>query len=272
MQEVKEQLSTEEELFCTRYELEILSGIVNRGMLERWVPGFCNPQTHKEHELRYDWVKEFVRNKAVLDIACGTGFGSYKLADEGGAAKITAWDIDKKTIQYASLKNKHSNIVFEVKNAEEFDGHKQFDVIISFETIEHLSKPESFLNNINRALVINGVCFISTPISDVTENTQPGNIYHQREWGFKRFQELAGNYLRIEEVYLQLYSSPPRIKAGFFLKILQKAGLKNNNALKVIEKLRPHRWNPKELKEESIGIEWTGYQILKCSKKTDARA
>jgi hypothetical protein len=58
MPQVEQNLSLEEELFCTRYELDILSGIVNFNMLERWVPGFCNPQTHKEHVYRYNWVKD----------------------------------------------------------------------------------------------------------------------------------------------------------------------------------------------------------------------
>ena len=51
------------------------------------------------------------------------------------------------------------------KNAETFDANSEYDIIVSFETIEHLEKPADFLNNINRALAITGLCFISTPIS-----------------------------------------------------------------------------------------------------------
>ena len=95
--------------------MEILSGIVNEGRLERWLPGFCSPHTHKEHVARYDWVKAFARDKTVLDIACGTGFGSYMLATEGRAAKVTGWDNDERTIRYASIRNKHVNLVFEIE-------------------------------------------------------------------------------------------------------------------------------------------------------------
>jgi 2-polyprenyl-3-methyl-5-hydroxy-6-metoxy-1,4-benzoquinol methylase len=269
MQELKQRLTTEEELFCTKYELEILSGILNQGSLERWLPGFCSPHTHNEHVARYEWVKDFVKDKIVLDVACGTGFGSYMLAQEGDAAKVIGWDIDEKTIRYASLRNKHPNLVFEADNAETFDVNKEYDVIVSFETIEHLEKPGTFLRNIDRALTLNGICFISTPISAMPENNHPDNIYHQREWGFRKFQEFAKGYLKIEEVYLQLYNEQ-KTNMGYFSKVLQKAGLKHNDQPPAIEKLTPQKWDRKQLKEESIGTEWTGYQILHCSKKTDA--
>ena len=266
MQGAKQKLSTEEELFCTKYELKIISGVMNQGQLERWVPGCCSPHTHKEHESRYSWVKNFVKDKNVLDVACGAGFGSYIIAEDGAAAKVTGWDIDKDTIHYASIKNRHPNISFEVKNAETFDTNQQYDVIVSFETIEHLSRPDFFLNSTTRALTVGGVCFISTPISNIEENIRPDNMFHQREWGFKKFHELVEKYLRIEEVYLQLYSNPPGMKRGFFSKVLQKAGLSGVHKQQVIEKLTPFKWDPRELKEEVIGTEWTGYQILKCSK------
>ena len=269
MNAINQQLSADEELFCTRYELEILSGIVNEGRLERWLPGFCSPHTHKEHVARYDWVQGFVRDKTVLDIACGTGFGSYMLANEGSAAKVTGWDTDERTIRYASIRNKRVNLVFEVKNAETFDADNEYDIIVSFETIEHLEKPADFLNNINRALAITGLCFISTPISSIAENTQPDNVYHKSEWGFKRFHELVEGYLKIEDVYLQLYSGQV-LNSGFFSKVLQRTGLKQHDQMRAIENLTPQRWNRQEIKEGVIGTEWTGYQVLQCRKKTDA--
>jgi 2-polyprenyl-3-methyl-5-hydroxy-6-metoxy-1,4-benzoquinol methylase len=267
MPATKQQLTTEEELFCTRYELETLSGIVNHNMLERWVPGFCNLHTHREHVLRYDWVKNFVKDKTVLDIACGTGFGSYKLAEEGSAAKVTATDIDEKTVTYASLKNKHPRLVFQIKDAETFDGNSEYDVIVSFETIEHLNRPEEFLKNVSRALVSNGVFFVSTPISKEQENKNPYNKYHVMEWGFRRFRELVSQYLSVEEVYLQLYGATPKINTGILARMLRKTGLSKDITLPAVEKLLPHKWLPQELNEALIGTEWTGYQILQCKKK-----
>jgi 2-polyprenyl-3-methyl-5-hydroxy-6-metoxy-1,4-benzoquinol methylase len=267
---VNQPLTAEDESFCTQYELEIVSGIVNDNRLERWLPGFCNPQTNKEHVLRYDWVRDFVKNKIVLDIACGAGFGTYKLAAEGAAAKVTGYDIDEKTVRYASLRNRHGNIDFEVKNAESFYTGKQYDVIVSFETIEHLDKPGIFLKDINSALNDNGACFISTPISDVPENTHPDNVYHRREWGFRKFHEFVSGYLRVEKIFLQLYKIP-MVSRGLISRLLRKTGFKKNIPSGIIEKLVPHQWDPQQLHEDLIGKVWIGYQVLQCSKKKDGR-
>ncbi len=268
MPEANHPLTTEEELFCTQYELETLSGIVNFNRLERWVPGFCNAHTHQEHEARYNWVKDFVKDKKVLDIACGTGFGSHKLISEGAASQVTGYDNDERTIRYASLRNRHENLLFEVQDAETFHPGNGYDVIVSFETIEHLKNPDRYLTNVNVALDPNGICFISTPVSGLPENNHPDNIYHQKEWGFRRFREFVKDFLTIEEVYLQL-NEGGSTSNHFFSKILQKTGLRQNDRLTETLQFHPRRWDPHEIKEELVGSQWTGYQLLQCRKKTD---
>lgn len=268
MQINKPTLTIEEELFCTKYELKILSGIVNMDMLERWVPGFCGTHTHKEHVSRYDWVKDFVKNKTVLDIACGSGFGSYKLVAEGNAEKVLAGDIDEDTVKYASCRNRHPLVDFQVQNAETFKFDKKFDVVVSFETIEHLKKPEAFLSNVNEVLNTKGSFFVSTPISGVPYNKKPANIYHTVEWGFVKFQELVSNYFDIKDIFLQMYRFPPKPDNRIMSRGLRKAGIvKTPSPGQVIERLAPFKWNPDEIAKETIGTLWTGYQILQCKKK-----
>lgn len=260
-------LTIEEELFCTRYELEILSGIINLGMLERWVPGFCGPQTHKEHVSRYDWIKDYSARKNVLDIACGTGFGSFKIATDGNAASVTACDIDAKTLKYASFRNRHPLIDFQVQNAESFNFEKKFDIIVSFETIEHLNQPEQFLTNVNSVLDTSGSFFVSTPISHIPQNTKPDNVYHTMEWGFEYFQTMIARHFIIEDVWLQLYRFPKKPDTRFVARGLRKAGIAKTVKEKVIERLIPFRWNPEEINKILFGNLWTGYQIVQCRKK-----
>lgn len=262
----KNKLSLEDELFCTRYELEVLSGIVNLGMLERWLPGFCKAQTHKEHILRYNWVKQFVENKTVLDIACGTGYGSFLLATEGNAVSVTGCDIDPKTIQYASFRNKHENLDFQVQNAESFSFNKTYDVVISFETIEHLEKPELFLQCVNQVLDVNGSFYISTPISHKAMDYKPENVYHLIEWGFGQFHEFVSKYFRIEHVFLQVYRSTYKRDARRLMNSLRRFGVFLGNSTEIFERLEPFLWNSEEIKQEQIGNTWTGYQVLKCNR------
>ena len=261
------ELTLEEELFCTRYELEILSGIINFSMLERWVPGFCGAQTHKEHVSRYAWIKDYVKNKTVLDIACGTGFGSFKIATDGNAASVIACDIDPKTVKYASCRNRHPLIDFGVQNAELFSFEKKFDVVVSFETIEHLNQPEKFLTNVNSVLNSSGSFFVSTPISHIPLNTKPDNVYHTMEWGFEYFQTMIAKYFIIEDIWLQLYRFPKLPDTRFVARGLRKAGIAKPTKEKVIERLVPFRWNPEEINKNLIGNLWTGYQIVQCKKK-----
>lgn len=259
-------LTIEEELFCTRYELEILSGIVNLNMLERWVPGFCNAHTHKEHISRYEWVNNFVKNKTVLDFACGSGFGSFKIASEGNPLSVTACDIDAKTIKYASCRNRHTLIDFQVQNAEDFSFNKKFDVVISFETIEHLQKPEKFLNNVKQVLDSKGDFFISTPISSVEQNNNPENMYHSIEWGFESFQKIISTVFDIKNIFLQVYFNPQIKKRSTAGRILNKTGIIKNE-VKQVSRLDPFRWNPDEINKDMLGKTWIGYQIIHCKKK-----
>jgi 2-polyprenyl-3-methyl-5-hydroxy-6-metoxy-1,4-benzoquinol methylase len=267
MLNVDQNLKLDEELFCTRYELEILSGIVNFSMLERWVPGFCNPQTHKEHVYRYDWIKDLVRGKSVLDIACGTGYGSFKMAEEGGAASVKACDIDAKTVKYASIRNRHPRITFEVANAETISFQNEFDIITSFETIEHVSRPEDFLRNANKALKPEGTFVVSTPISAMEEDRSPANTYHRVEWGFRRFRDLVSEHLVVKDIYVQLCSIPPKINTSMRARVFRKMGLATRPVHQTVEKLSPYKWSPEEIPEALMGREWAGYQLLMCKKK-----
>ena len=267
MFENKSALTADEELYCMRYELEILSGIVNQNMLERWLPGFCKLHTHQEHMYRYEWVKDFVKNKKVLDIACGTGFGSYILASNGGAAEVTGCDIDERSVKYASYKNKHPHISFSVQNAEAIRLEKKFDIVVSFETIEHLNKPEAFLQNVNAMMNDDGFFFVSTPISYVDHNEKPDNIYHVTEWGFKRFQAIVSQYFSIQDIFLQLYNVRPKTDIRKLSRLFHRAGLKKKTKHVAIEKMDPFKWIPADIPAATIGTDWIGYQILQCKKK-----
>lgn len=133
-----------EENFCLNYELKIFTDFVNFGRLERWVKNYADKVTEHSHIQRYELASDFVNDKIVLDMACGSGYGSYLLADKGKAKEITAIDLDAETIRYASFRNQHPNINFLQGDAMKFCRENYFDVIVSFETIEHLPDVNSF--------------------------------------------------------------------------------------------------------------------------------
>ena len=189
-----------DEIFCLNYELKTLSGILTEGKLERWLPGFTDPTTDFDHEQRYKWALNFTKEKNVLDIACGSGKGSYIMAVEGKAKQVLGCDIESDAIRYASIKYKAQNLSYKIQDATKLKENISFDVIVSFETIEHIKETEFYLNSIYSHLNNNGIFIVSTPISEYEENTKPKNPYHVVEWGFKKFQEVISKKFMIEKV------------------------------------------------------------------------
>lgn len=109
---------------------------------ERFSPNNNTPLCSYEHWHRYIFAKQFVNNKNVLDIACGEGYGTSLIAES--AKFVTAVDIDKETIESATAKYKRQNLKFIRGNVTSIpiNGEKVFDVIVSFETIEHVNEED----------------------------------------------------------------------------------------------------------------------------------
>ncbi len=248
-----------DEQFCLSFELQTLSGILNRGELERWVPGFCNPHTELEHIQRYTWVSQFTHGNTVVDIACGTGKGSHIIATDGKAAHVDACDIDTEAVRYASIRYAHPVITHHVKDAETFTIEEPCDVVVSFETIEHLPHPEDFLTHVKSSLIDGGYFFVSTPISGKEVDTTPYNVHHVTEWGFTAFQALISSHFTIEEIYVQLYETKNTNK----IKRLIKKILGRSESV-VLSDITV--WNEQEYPAKSMGVTHKGYQIIRCKK------
>lgn len=103
-----------------------------------------------EHLARYYFSVEYA-NGRVLDIASGTGYGTIPKAQRLVLKEIVVVDNDEETFRYARAKHYHSLIQYMKLNAEDTELPQklgQFDVILSFETLEHLSQEEIFMNNL----------------------------------------------------------------------------------------------------------------------------
>ena len=148
------------------------------------------------HLNRYALARQFINNGRVLDAACGEGYGSY-LLKKWGAASVDGIDIDEKTIKRAKALFKLENVNFLCSDVEElpFEDH-YFDVIVSFETIEHLSNPEKFLKEIHRVLKPGGVIIVSCPNDPYYyPDEKDSNPFHKRKYTYFDFRELAEKYL-----------------------------------------------------------------------------
>jgi len=70
-----------------------------------------------------------------------------------------------------------------------------FDVIVSFETIEHLPNPEKYLSAVSKMLKADGAFIVSTPVRTKGRLTdKPANPFHVREWNADEFSDLITSY------------------------------------------------------------------------------
>lgn len=157
---------------------------------ERMVPEGADPRTFWEHIHRYRFAAKRVRGKRVLDIACGEGYGSFGLLS-AGAKSVTGVDIDERTCAHAASRY---GIEARVGSAEDIPlDTASVDVVVSFETIEHVPNPNRFVQEISRVLTPGGLLIISTPDRDFYRFVGGQNPYHCSEMTKKEFQTLLGS-------------------------------------------------------------------------------
>jgi O-antigen biosynthesis protein len=150
-----------------------------------------------EHWHRYFYATQFVKDKQVLDIACGEGYGANLMAQT--AKTVVGVDISQEAIDFAKERYPRGNLSFLQGSVEKIpiDGVKKFDVVVSFETIEHVDAgmQESFLKEVRRLLKDDGVLVISSPnklfYSDITGRK---NKFHLKEFYEKEFVEFLRKY------------------------------------------------------------------------------
>lgn len=135
-----------------------------------------------EHWHRYCAALPVVTAKRVLDAACGEGYGSWLLS--GAAQDVTGIDIDRDAIEHAVRRyGGQSNLRYVRGSCTALPfTEASFDLVVSFETIEHLTAQEAMLDEFRRVLSPSGALIISSPNKDVYGVESEGeNHFHVRE-------------------------------------------------------------------------------------------
>ena len=181
-------------------QLENISG--NEFNLERVVPNEERTKfLFQEHAIRYLFASQFVKSKTVLDAACGSGYGSSILMN-AGAKKVVGIDNSSEAIEYCNKNYKKEDIEFKIENCEKINLDTMFDIIVSFETIEHLKNQDNFLSGIKRVLKDDGIFIVSTPNK---ENYPSDNPFHFNEFTESEFKMFLGKYFSNIMMFYQYY-------------------------------------------------------------------
>ena len=166
---------------------------------ERMVPELTEPRTFWEHLYRYRFASQFICGKRVLDVACGEGYGTHGLL-RAGAMSVIGVAISEEACEHARRKygvDARCGSATELRIPD-----RSVDVVVSFETIEHIQNPALFVKECERVLASDGVLVISTPNRQAYINEGSNNPFHCSELSESEFCTM----LRSKFESLRLYS------------------------------------------------------------------
>jgi SAM-dependent methyltransferase len=170
---------------------------------ERVIPGQVEDDLWAEHIARYAFAARLAAGKRVLDLGCGTGYGTAELAKL--ATEAVGVDIAPEAIEYASAHYSSARFV-QVPATELPFPDATFDLIASFELIEHLSNYRSLLAQAARVLRPTGLFVVSTPnklyYAEARGAAGP-NPFHEHEFEFAEFEASLREFFPHVKLLLQ---------------------------------------------------------------------
>jgi 2-polyprenyl-3-methyl-5-hydroxy-6-metoxy-1,4-benzoquinol methylase len=155
---------------------------------ERFHPdAFMPPWVRYQHLERYHWAADFVGQRRVLDVACGTGYGTALLAN-AGAVQVDGFDCCREAVHIAQKTWQLPNTTFSIAAAHHLPvADDLYDIYVSFETIEHVGNDQALLQEATRVLKPDGLLLVSTPNRNLLDpgisiSNKPFNRFHIREY------------------------------------------------------------------------------------------
>jgi SAM-dependent methyltransferase len=193
---------------------------------ERIVPDETEPGIVALHLKRYEFALPWCDGREVLDLGCGVGYGTARIADV--ARRVVGGDVDPEAIAYARARYGRTNVEFVELNATALEfAYASFDTVCSFETIEHVDDPAALVREAARVLRPSGRFCVSTPRSEETTRS-PDNPHHRVEFAPEDFERLLHDHFGEVDLYgeRRLQSQLHRV-----LQRLDVLGLRRRSAL-----------------------------------------
>ena len=172
---------------------------------ERVIPGQVETDLWNEHFSRYAFASNFVAGKRVLDLGCGSGYGSAELART--AESVVGVDVSAEAIEYAQSHFARPNLLFAQHSCTQLPwAEAGFQYITAFEVIEHLNNWQEMLSEARRVLHPDGHFLVSTPnkLYYADQRRQAGpNPFHEHEFEFEEFKQALSQYFPRVDMLLQ---------------------------------------------------------------------
>lgn len=166
------------------------------------------------HIARYEWAASYLKDKRVIDLACGVGYGTDILSKVS-----TCIGVDNNPVHLEFAQENYPDSVFvysDVTTLPFIDN--TFDAAVSFETIEHFPYTDRFLAELKAVVKHKGKIFLSTPnrryYSDKVGIGQGRSQGHTQEWYVEEFQNILKRHFNNFEVFFQSISGTDIVKEG----------------------------------------------------------
>ena len=140
-----------------------------------------------EHRARYRFAGQWARGCRVLDVACGAGFGVQLLA-QAGAYPIGV-DLDARALAEARALEPAARLVRADAACLPLPD-AAFDLVTSFETLEHVPDAAALLGELRRVLRPGGRLVLSTPNRAFGPSEHHQNPFHLREFEADELRQL----------------------------------------------------------------------------------
>ena len=144
------------------------------------------------HEVSYRFAQARVAGAKVLDLGCGSGYGSKMLAEVAG--HVTGADVSANAVAHARREFSRPNLEFaELPAAGGLPFEDQsFDAVVCFQVIEHVPDDRHFVREIARVLRPGGVAILATPdrSTRLFSWQKPWNRWHLREYSAARLENV----------------------------------------------------------------------------------